>query len=56
VGWCPQESLLYDRLTMRETIDLFGRAYGLDAEETAAARRRLADRLDFGALSRTPLC
>jgi ABC-type multidrug transport system ATPase subunit len=47
VGWCPQESLLYDRLTVRETIDLFGRAYGLDAEEIAAARRRLADRLDF---------
>jgi len=47
VGWCPQEPLLYDRLTVAETFDLFGRAYGMNADEIADARSRLADRLDF---------
>lgn len=47
VGWCPQDSLLYDRLTIAETFDLFGEAYGLDAEEIVAERDRLADQLDF---------
>jgi ABC-2 type transport system ATP-binding protein len=47
VGWCPQESLLYDRLTVEETFQLFGEAYGLSADEIAAGRDRLADRLDF---------
>ncbi|WP_436907805.1 ABC transporter ATP-binding protein [Halosimplex marinum] len=47
VGWCPQESLLYDRLTVAETFELFGAAYGLSEEAVADARERLADRLDF---------
>ena len=47
VGWCPQEELLYDRLTVRETFRLFGEAYGMDRTEAADARDRLADRLDF---------
>jgi len=47
VGWCPQEPLLYDRLTVAETFELFGRAYGMDADEIEDARSRLADRLDF---------
>jgi ABC-type multidrug transport system ATPase subunit len=47
VGWCPQEPRLYDRLTVAETIDLFGTAYGLSEAEAADARDRLADRLDF---------
>ncbi len=47
VGWCPQEALLYDRLTVRETFDLFGEAYGLADDAVAAERDRLADRLDF---------
>jgi ABC-2 type transport system ATP-binding protein len=47
VGWCPQEPLLYDRLTVAETFELFGAAYGLSEDEITAARDRLADRLDF---------
>lgn len=35
-GWCPQESLLYDRLTVDETFELFGEAYGLADERVAA--------------------
>ncbi|WP_435125767.1 ABC transporter ATP-binding protein [Halobaculum sp. D14] len=47
VGWCPQESLLYDRLTVSETFDLFGEAYGLSDERVAERRDELAERLDF---------
>lgn len=47
IGWCPQETLLYDRLTVRETFDLFGTGYGLSDEEITAAMERLAERLDF---------
>lgn len=47
VGWCPQETLLYDRLTVAETFDLFGQAYGMDDEAVADARNRLANRLGF---------
>jgi ABC-2 type transport system ATP-binding protein len=47
VGWCPQESLLYDRLTVEETFQLFGEAYELDIGEIEQSRDQLADRLDF---------
>jgi ABC-type multidrug transport system ATPase subunit len=47
VGWCPQETLLYDKLTVAETFELFGQAYGLDDDEVRAARERLASQLDF---------
>jgi len=47
VGWCPQEELLYDRLTVRETFRLFGEAYGMDRAAVADARDRLADQLGF---------
>ncbi|MCU4752370.1 ABC transporter ATP-binding protein [Halobacteria archaeon AArc-curdl1] len=47
IGWCPQETLLYDRLTVRETFRLFGTGYGLDEDEMTAAMDDLADRLDF---------
>jgi ABC-2 type transport system ATP-binding protein len=47
VGWCPQETLLYDRLTVTETFDLFGSAYGMTDDEIDAARDRLAEKLDF---------
>ncbi|MCU4717735.1 ABC transporter ATP-binding protein [Halapricum hydrolyticum] len=47
VGWCPQEPLLYDRLTVSETFRLFGSGYGMSHEEIEDAKRRLAERLDF---------
>lgn len=47
IGWCPQETLLYDRLTVRETFDLFGEAYEMDDEAVAEARADLAERLGF---------
>lgn len=47
VGWCPQETLLYDRLTVRETFDLFGEAYEMSEAAVDDARNRLADQLGF---------
>jgi len=47
VGWCPQEELLYDRLTVRETFRLFGEGYGMAQSEIEQARDRLAETLDF---------
>lgn len=47
IGWCPQETLLYDRLTVRETFRLFGTGYGMTAAESMEAMDRLADRFDF---------
>jgi ABC-type multidrug transport system ATPase subunit len=47
VGWCPQESLLYDRLTVDETFRLFGSGYGMTHDEIGEAKTRLADQLGF---------
>jgi len=47
VGWCPQEPLLYDRLTVRETFRLFGTAYGMNDEAIVEARDHYADLLSF---------
>ena len=47
VGWCPQEPRLYDRLTVDETFELFGRAYGLSDAEIDDARDWLTGVLDF---------
>jgi len=47
IGWCPQEPLLYDRLTVAETFDLFGSGYGMDEAAIREARDRLAERLEF---------
>lgn len=47
IGWCPQETLLYDRLTVAETFELFGEAYGLSDEHVSERREELATKLDF---------
>ncbi|MPZ50572.1 MAG: ATP-binding cassette domain-containing protein [Dehalococcoidia bacterium] len=36
LGYCPQVPLLYDKLTCDETFQLFGHAYGLGDDVTAA--------------------
>ena len=40
IGYCPQEPVLYGRLTCDEHFELFGRAYGMS--DPAAARSRTA--------------
>lgn len=47
IGWCPQEPRLYDRLTVDETFQLFGRAYGMNDDSIADSRAWLLDELDF---------
>ncbi len=46
-GWCPQETLVYDRLTIRETFEFFGTAYGMSDAEIAEATEQLAERFGF---------
>ena len=68
LGYCPQEPILYDRLTCDEHFDLFGHAYGLDHTAEQRARRDIyaalgferyagarADRLSGGTLSKLNL-
>jgi len=47
IGWCPQEPRLYDRLTVDETFELFGEAYGMSDSDVEAARSWLLEELDF---------
>jgi ABC-type multidrug transport system ATPase subunit len=48
MGYCPQEPLLYERLTCDEHLGLFGVAYGVDLGPVPAAADALYDRLGFG--------
>jgi ABC-2 type transport system ATP-binding protein len=68
LGYCPQEPVIYERLTCDEHFDLFGHAYGLAPAVEQKARRALytalgferyastrADRLSGGTLSKLNL-
>ena len=48
VGYCPQEPVLYERLTCEEHLELFGVAYGMDTTAVAAAADELYATLGFG--------
>jgi len=48
LGYCPQEPVLYERLTCDEHFDLFGRAYGVSDEEVRARSAELYRVLNFG--------
>ena len=47
VGYCPQEPLLYERLTCDEHLELFGVAYGMDPAAVEASSASLYDDLGF---------
>ncbi|GAA2250554.1 ABC transporter ATP-binding protein [Streptomyces ruber] len=47
LGYCPQEPVVYERLTCDEHFELFGRAYGLADQAERRARRRLYEELGF---------
>ena len=47
LGYCPQEPLIYPRLTCDEHFELFGHAYGLAVDRSAAARDELYEQLGF---------
>ena len=47
IGYCPQEPVLYERLTCDEHLELFGVAYGMQAGEVASASDALYATLGF---------
>jgi ABC-2 type transport system ATP-binding protein len=47
LGYCPQQSVVYERLTCDEHIELFARAYGMTHEAERRARRDLYGALGF---------
>ena len=49
MGYCPQEPILYERLTCDEHIELFAEAYGMEPAATEAARDDIYEVLGFGA-------
>lgn len=48
VGYCPQEPVLYDRLTCDEHLELFGVAYGMAPDAITTSADSLYDTLGFG--------
>lgn len=47
LGYCPQEPIVYERLTCDEHFELFGHAYRMSQAQERAARRRLYATLGF---------
>lgn len=47
LGYCPQESVVYDRLTCDEHFELFGRAYRMTSDAERRSRRELYEALGF---------
>jgi ABC-2 type transport system ATP-binding protein len=47
LGYCPQQPLLYDKLTGAEHFELFAQAYGLEAAQASDSRDRLLTELNF---------
>jgi ABC-type multidrug transport system ATPase subunit len=47
VGYCPQEPLVYPRLTCDEHFELFGRAYGMTSHHERESRAAIYDSLGF---------
>lgn len=47
LGYCPQEPMLWDKLTVDEHFELFARAYELDLEHRDTAAVRLTRELGF---------
>lgn len=47
IGWCPQESLLYEQLTVEENFKLFGSGYGMEERGIRKSLGDLADKFKF---------
>jgi len=47
LGYCPQQPLLWDKLTVAEHFELFAEAYDLDGAAAAASRDGLIEELQF---------
>jgi ABC-type multidrug transport system ATPase subunit len=53
MGYCPQQPIVYPRLTCDEHFELFGGAYRMTASAEHAARRALYEALGFGRFAST---
>ncbi|HEX8627271.1 MAG TPA: ATP-binding cassette domain-containing protein [Catenuloplanes sp.] len=53
LGYCPQEPLVYPRLTCDEHFDLFGHAYAMTRPATDVSRRAIYEALGFTRYART---
>jgi ABC-type multidrug transport system ATPase subunit len=53
VGYCPQEPVLYARLTCDEHFELYGHAYGMTTAAMRKARQDIYAALGFAAYART---
>lgn len=53
IGFCPQQPVVYPRLTCDEHFQLFGHAYGLDPAAESSAREALYSQLGFAKYRRT---
>ena len=53
LGYCPQEPLIYPRLTCDEHFDLFGHAYGMTVEATQTSNQAIYDQLGFARYAKT---
>jgi ABC-2 type transport system ATP-binding protein len=53
LGYCPQEPLIYPRLTCDEHFDLFGHAYGMTVEATQASSQAIYEQLGFARYAKT---
>jgi ABC-2 type transport system ATP-binding protein len=47
LGYCPQEPVVYERLTCDEHFELFGRAYGMTRQDERRSRRDIYTELGF---------
>jgi len=53
LGYCPQQPLVYPRLTPDEHFELFARAYRMTNEAARTSRQGIYDSLGFGRYART---
>jgi ABC-type multidrug transport system ATPase subunit len=47
LGYCPQQPMVWEKLTVQEHFELFARAYGLDEERREEAAEGLLSELQF---------
>ena len=53
LGYCPQEPLVYPRLTCDEHFELFAHAYRISQQQAAVSRKALYDTLGFARYAST---
>jgi ABC-2 type transport system ATP-binding protein len=53
MGYCPQDPVLYERLTCDEHFELFGRAYGMDDTAMRTSRDDIYEAFGFDRWART---